>query len=160
MKQKLLTGMQVGGKTFKVHLDGYNITDALAGKSPSPRHEFFYFNDDGSLVALRFDQWKLVFAEQRGRRAWTSGRIPSCRCACPSCSTFARTPSKPPTMKAWTTTVWRMEHIFLTRPCASSTFGTIPGDVQGVPAQPEARKLQPRRGDGVAPERCARLGLA
>lgn len=49
----------------KVHLDGYNITDALAGKAPDPRHEFFYFNDDGSLVALRYDNWKVTFAEQR-----------------------------------------------------------------------------------------------
>jgi arylsulfatase len=65
VKEQLLNGMKVGDKTFKVHLDGYNITDALAGKSPSPRHEFFYWSDDGSLVALRFDNWKLVFAEQR-----------------------------------------------------------------------------------------------
>ena len=65
VKDKLLKGMKVGDKTFKVHLDGYNITDALAGKAPDPRHEFFYFNDDGSLVALRYNQWKLVFAEQR-----------------------------------------------------------------------------------------------
>jgi arylsulfatase len=63
--EQLKKGMKVGSKTFKVHLDGYNITDALAGKSPSPRHEFFYFNDDGSLVGLRYDQWKIVFAEQR-----------------------------------------------------------------------------------------------
>ena len=60
-----MKGMKVGDKTFKVHLDGYNITDALAGKAPDPRHEFFYFNDDGSLVGLRYNQWKLVFAEQR-----------------------------------------------------------------------------------------------
>jgi arylsulfatase len=65
VKQKLLKGMKVGAKTFKVHLDGYNLTDALAGKSPSPRHEFFYFSDEGSLVGLRYDQWKVVFAEQR-----------------------------------------------------------------------------------------------
>ena len=65
VKEQLLKGMKVGDKTFKVHLDGYNITDALAGKAPDPRHEFFYFNDDGSLVALRYDQWKVVFAEQR-----------------------------------------------------------------------------------------------
>ena len=64
-KEKLKKGMKVGNKTFKVHLDGYNITDALAGNTPSPRKEFFYFNDDGSLVALRYNQWKLVFAEQR-----------------------------------------------------------------------------------------------
>ena len=72
VKEQLLKGMKVGNKTFKVHLDGYNITDALAGKSPSPRHEFFYFGDDGSLVALRYDQWKLVFAEQRahGFNVW------------------------------------------------------------------------------------------
>jgi arylsulfatase len=65
VKEKLLKGMKVGDKTFKVHLDGYNITDALAGKSPSPRKEFFYWSDDGSLVGLRYDNWKLVFAKQR-----------------------------------------------------------------------------------------------
>ncbi len=65
VKEQLLKGMKVGDKTFKVHLDGYNVMDTFAGKAPNPRHEFFYFNDDGSLVGLRYDQWKLVFAEQR-----------------------------------------------------------------------------------------------
>ncbi|MGI9220337.1 MAG: arylsulfatase [Woeseiaceae bacterium] len=65
IKEELLKGTRVNKKKFKVHLDGYDVTDALAGKAPSPRHEFFYFNDDGSLVALRYDQWKIVFAEQR-----------------------------------------------------------------------------------------------
>ena len=78
VKEQLLKGMKVGDKTFKVHLDGYNITDALAGKAPSPRHEFFYFNDDGSLVALRYDQWKIVFAEQRahGFDVWQEPFVP------------------------------------------------------------------------------------
>ena len=57
--------MKVGKKTFKVHLDGYNITDRLTGKGPNPRNEFFYWNDDGSLVGLRYDNWKVVFQEQR-----------------------------------------------------------------------------------------------
>ena len=72
VKEQLLKGMKVGDKSFKVHLDGYNITDSLAGKAANPRHEFFYWNDDGSLVALRYDQWKLVFQEQRakGFDAW------------------------------------------------------------------------------------------
>jgi arylsulfatase len=78
VKDQLLKGMKVGAKTFKVHLDGYNITDALAGKSASPRHEFFYFNDDGSLVGLRYDQWKIVFAEQRahGFEVWREPFVP------------------------------------------------------------------------------------
>jgi arylsulfatase len=78
VKEQLLKGMQVGNKTFKVHLDGYNITDALAGKAPDPRHEFFYFNDDGSLVGFRYDQWKLVFAEQRaeGFEVWREPFVP------------------------------------------------------------------------------------
>jgi len=61
----LLAGTTVGGKPFKVNLDGYNLTDYLAGKGPDPRKDFFYFNDDGSLVGLRFNQWKIVFSEQR-----------------------------------------------------------------------------------------------
>ena len=82
VKEQLLKGMKVGDKTFKVHLDGYNITDALAGKAPDPRHEFFYFNDDGSLVALRYDQWKIVFAEQRahGFDVWRG----AVQCSAPS----------------------------------------------------------------------------
>ena len=55
VKEQLLKGMKVGDKTFKVHLDGYNITDPLAGKGENPRKEFFYWNDDGSLVGLRYD---------------------------------------------------------------------------------------------------------
>ncbi len=78
VKEQLLKGMKVGDKTFKVHLDGYNLTDLFAGKSPSPRKEFFYFNDDGSLVALRFNHWKLVFAEQRaqGLDVWQDPFVP------------------------------------------------------------------------------------
>jgi arylsulfatase len=78
VKDQLRKGMKVGDKTFKVHLDGYDITDALAGRSPSPRREFFYFNDDGSLVALRYNQWKIVFAEQRehGFEVWREPFVP------------------------------------------------------------------------------------
>ncbi len=66
IKGKLLKGHQAGNKTFKVHLDGYNLLPYLTGKEDrSPRKEFFYFNDDGELVAMRYENWKLVFAEQR-----------------------------------------------------------------------------------------------
>lgn len=53
-------------KTFKVHLDGYNQLPHLTGQQQKgTRQEFFYFNDDGDLVALRYENWKLVFEEQR-----------------------------------------------------------------------------------------------
>jgi arylsulfatase A-like enzyme len=66
IKGKLLTGYNAGAKTFKVHLDGYNQLPHLTGQQErSARKEFIYFNDDGDLVALRYENWKLVFEEQR-----------------------------------------------------------------------------------------------
>ena len=66
VKEKLLKGMAIGGTTFKVHLDGYNQLAYLTGQEPrSARREFIYFNDDGDLVAIRFENWKAVFEEQR-----------------------------------------------------------------------------------------------
>jgi arylsulfatase A-like enzyme len=66
IKEKLLKGHQAGNKTFKVHLDGYNQLPYLTGQQPrSARKEFFYFNDDGDIVALRYENWKVVFEEQR-----------------------------------------------------------------------------------------------
>ncbi len=63
---KLKAGHQAGKKTFKVHLDGYNFLPYLTGKEvKSPREGFFYFSDDGDLTGLRYDNWKLVFKEQR-----------------------------------------------------------------------------------------------
>ncbi|MGB8628452.1 MAG: arylsulfatase [Xanthobacteraceae bacterium] len=68
VKEKLLTGYDAVGKTFKVHLDGYNQLPYLTGQQPtSARNNFIYFNDDGDLVALRYDNWKLVFEEQRAQ---------------------------------------------------------------------------------------------
>lgn len=66
IKDKLKRGHQAAGKEFKVHLDGYNLLPYLTGQQESsPRTEFFYFSDDGDLTALRYDNWKLVFMEQK-----------------------------------------------------------------------------------------------
>jgi len=66
VKDKLLKGMDVGGKTYKVHIDGYNQLPYLTGQSEkSPRRGFFYFDDDGDLVGVRVENWKIVFMEQR-----------------------------------------------------------------------------------------------
>ncbi len=68
VKERLLKGWTPNGETksFKVHLDGYNQLDYLTGKSPdSAREDFYYFNDDGMLVAMRYKDWKAVFCEQQ-----------------------------------------------------------------------------------------------
>jgi arylsulfatase A-like enzyme len=66
IKEQLLKGTGPGGMAHKVHLDGYNILPYLTGQEAhSPRHEFFYFDDDGQLVAMRYDNWKVDFCEQR-----------------------------------------------------------------------------------------------
>ncbi|MEY9701682.1 arylsulfatase [Bradyrhizobium sp. YCK136] len=84
IKEKLLGGHQTGSKTYKVHLDGYNQLPYLTGQQPrGARKEFVYFNDDGDLVALRYENWKFVFEEQRATgtmRIWaepfTKLRVP------------------------------------------------------------------------------------
>ena len=66
IKDKLLKGHQAGGKTLKVHLDGYNQLPYLTGQQErSARKEFIYIDDDGDIVALRYENWKIVFEEQR-----------------------------------------------------------------------------------------------
>jgi arylsulfatase len=106
--------MKVGEKTFKVHLDGYNVTDALAGKTASPRKEFFYFNDDGSLVGLRHSQWKVVFAEQRahGMDVWQE---PFVQLRVPKIFNIRADPFEAAD-HAWTYWQWRADRLFLLVP--------------------------------------------
>jgi arylsulfatase len=73
-------GHAAAGKTFTVHLDGYNLLPYLTGQAAkSPRQLFVYFDDDGNLVALRYDNWKVVFMEQRVQgtlRIWAEPFVP------------------------------------------------------------------------------------
>jgi arylsulfatase A-like enzyme len=69
LKDKLLKGMKAGDKTFKTHLDGYNFMPYFKGETDKgPRREFFYFDDNSNLNALRYDQWKIHFA-------WIEGHL-------------------------------------------------------------------------------------
>ncbi|MDP5052393.1 MAG: arylsulfatase [Congregibacter sp.] len=66
VKTKLLKGHRAIGRKYTVHLDGYNFLPYLTGETTeTPRDEIFYFSDDGDLMALRYNDWKLVFLEQR-----------------------------------------------------------------------------------------------
>jgi arylsulfatase len=114
-KEQLLKGMKVGNQTFKVHLDGYNVTDALAGKAADPRREFFYFNDDAQLVGLRFAQWKLVFAEQRshGMDVWQD---PFVTLRLPKLFNLRADPFETADHESMDYERWRVEHVFLLVP--------------------------------------------
>jgi hypothetical protein len=64
---KLLKGYKVGEMTYRLHLDGYNLVPFLSGQiEKSPRESFIYINDDQQVTAVRLNNWKLVFLEQRG----------------------------------------------------------------------------------------------
>ncbi len=74
VKEQLLKGKKIGDLTYKVHLDGYDWAPYFKGETKEgPRKEFLYWTDDGDLCALRFNQWKIVFMEQRAT-ALTSGK--------------------------------------------------------------------------------------
>jgi arylsulfatase len=75
IKEKLKQGgVSAIGRTYKVHLDGYNFLPLLTGQEDKgPRREIFYFSDTGELTALRYDDWKVIFMEQKEEatlRAW------------------------------------------------------------------------------------------
>jgi arylsulfatase A-like enzyme len=82
--ERLKQGTDLAGTTYKVHLDGHDQLDYLTGAvASSPRQHFFYVSDDGDLTALRYDNWKFVFLEQRAPgtlRVWaepyTALRVP------------------------------------------------------------------------------------
>ncbi len=69
---ELLKGKQLGDRTYKVHLDGYNQMDLITGKGPSARHEIFYFTE-GTLSAVRIDDFKYRFTDQP--QGWLGGTI-------------------------------------------------------------------------------------
>lgn len=72
IKQQLLEGKKIGDRTYKVHLDGYNLLPALKGEGAWPRKEFIYWTDDGSVAAVRYNNWKITFLKQNamGLKVW------------------------------------------------------------------------------------------
>ena len=113
--EKLKQGHTIGGKTFKVHLDGHNQMDYFAGNGPDPRKDFFYFSDDGSLLGLRYAQWKLVFAEQRahGFDVWQE---PFVTLRLPKLFNLRSDPFETADHEAMDYERWRIEHVFLLVP--------------------------------------------
>ena len=117
VKEQLLKGMKVGDETFKVHLDGYNMLPLLSGQTTeSPRKEFFYFNDDGDLVALRYDNWKMVFAEQRATGTLRIWAEPFTTLRVPKIFNLRTDPYERADITSNTYYDWLMDHVFILVP--------------------------------------------
>ena len=132
IKEKLLKGYKAGGKTFKNHLDGYNMLPYFTGEvKEGPRKEMFYFTDDGSLSALRYGDWKLMFSEQRahGFNVWQE---PLVTLRVPKLFNLRQDPFERADIEAFGYDKWRFERIFLLVPAQAyvgefiSTFKKYP----------------------------------
>jgi arylsulfatase A-like enzyme len=100
-----------------VHLDGYNLLPYLTGKeSKSPRIEFFYFSDDGDLVALRYDNWKMVFMEQRVIGTLQIWAEPFVRLRVPKIFNLRTDPFERADQTSNTYYDWLLDHAFLLVP--------------------------------------------
>ena len=117
VKQKLLNGHKVGGATYKVHLDGYNILPYLTGQEPqSPRREFFYFSDDCDLLALRYENYKFVSAEQRMPGTLAIWSEPFTRLRSGKMFDLRADPYERADITSNTYYDWGMDHLFLIVP--------------------------------------------
>jgi arylsulfatase A-like enzyme len=116
IKDKLLKGVELNGRTYKNHLDGYNLLDYLSGKTKeSPRKEFIYVNDIGEIVAARLGDWKLTFMENREQtlRLWLE---PFVELRAPTIVNLRRDPFEKAQHNANTYSDWMIDRIYIIPP--------------------------------------------
>ena len=111
---KLAKGYRVGSMNYKVHLDGYNLVPYLTGQGDkSPRDSFIYVNDDQQVTGLRYDNWKMVFMEQRvpgTLRVWAE---PFVTLRLPKLSNLRTDPYERADQTSNTYYDWVIDHAFL-----------------------------------------------
>jgi arylsulfatase len=116
VKERLLKGTTINGRNYRAHLDGYNQLDHLTGKSKvSPRNEFVYVNDDGQVVAMRYQDWKSVFLENRGQ-AFGVWREPFVELRVPLLFNLRRDPFERAQHNANVYDDWLLERVFILAP--------------------------------------------
>jgi arylsulfatase A-like enzyme len=135
LKQQLLTGYTSSalGRSYRVHLDGYDILPMLTGRAnASPRHEIFYFSDDGDLTALRYDDWKLIFMEQKSAGTFRVWMEPFTPLRVPLMFNLRRDPYERAEITSNTYYDWLIDHAYLLVPAQGyvarflSTFQEFP----------------------------------
>jgi arylsulfatase len=112
-------GVEAIGRSYKVHLDGYNFLPLLTGQTDEgPRKEFIYFSDDGDLTGLRFDNWKVVFAQQRAAGTLNVWSEPYTFTRMPWLYNLRTDPYERATITSNTYWDWYLDHVFLLLPAA------------------------------------------
>jgi arylsulfatase len=118
MKDQLKKGgVKAIGREYRVHLDGYNFLPHLTGKEEKgPRKEIFYFSDDGDLTALRYQDWKIIFMEQKTAgtlRVWMEEFSPL---RVPLIENLRRDPYERATITSNTYHDWQLDRAFMLVP--------------------------------------------
>jgi arylsulfatase len=117
IREKLKKGHKAGDKTFKVHLDGHNLLPYLTGGvKECPRKGFIYFTDDGDVAALRYDNWKLLFMEQRVTGTLKIWQDPFVTVRAPYIFNLRMDPYERAQMTSNTYYDWMFRHIYLLVP--------------------------------------------
>lgn len=121
IKEQLLEGgVQAINREYKVHLDGYNTLPYLLGKEEtSPRNEIFYFSDDGDLTALRYNDWKAIFMEQRQEGTLAIWGEPFVKLRMPLLFNLRRDPYERAMITSNTYWDWYLDHVFLLLPAGT-----------------------------------------
>ncbi len=115
--EKLKAGTELAGRSYRVHLDGHNQLDYLRGASDtSARSHFFYVSDDGDLTALRYDNWKIVFLEQRAQGTLGVWLEPYTELRAPKIFNLRTDPYERADLTSNTYYDWMLEHIWLLIP--------------------------------------------
>ena len=138
VKDKLLKGYTVGDMTYKVHLDGDSLVPYLNGQSEkSPRESFFYINDDQQLTGLRYDNWKLVFMEQRAPGTALVWANPFTNLRVPKMFNLRTDPYERADITSNTYYDWLLDHAFLVVP-AQDYVGQFLATFKNYPSRQKA----------------------
>ena len=114
---RLKTGYKIDDRTYKVHIDAYNFLPYLTGQERrGPRPGFFYFSDDGDLLALRYDNWKIVFVEQRSRGTLELWAEPFTHLRVPKIFNLRTDPFERADITSNTYYDWLIDHVFILIP--------------------------------------------
>ena len=138
IKEKLKKGHKAGDKTFKLHLDGYNFLPYFKGdEEKGPRVEYFYFSDDGDLTAFRYDNWKVVFMEQRVAGTMQIWAEPFVVLRIPKLFNLKTDPYERADITSNTYYDWFIDHVFLLVP-AQKLVGEFLATFQAYPPRQKA----------------------